>query len=141
MGDRLLIYCGLALFMAVVTFPVWKGIASQTSGKGPDVKVVGGQSTCVAPRAYMRAAHMELLMNWRDARVRDQQRHYTAYNGKTYTISLSKTCLTQCHGSKDKFCDQCHSYAGISAPSCWKCHTSPPAGTTAVSTADAGGRR
>jgi hypothetical protein len=141
MRDRWLIYCGLTLFVAVVTFPVWQGIAAQTTSKGPDVKVVAGRKTCVAPREYMRAAHMELLMNWRDARVRDQQRRYTAYDGTQYTISLTKTCLNQCHGSRDTFCDRCHSYAGVTAPSCWNCHTSPPPEPHAISTATAGGVR
>lgn len=141
MHDRLLIFCGLFLFTALVTFPVWQGIAMQTSNKGPELKVVEGQKTCVAPREYMRAAHMELLMNWRDTRVREHQRQFTAYDGKVYTISLTKTCLTQCHGSKDKFCDSCHSYAGIPTPSCWNCHTSPLADSIAMATANAEGGR
>jgi hypothetical protein len=139
MRDRLLIFCGLFLFVALVTFPVWKGVAAQTSSKGPDVKAVEGHKSCVAPREYMRAAHMELLMNWRDTRVREHQRQYNAYDGKVYTISLTKTCLTQCHGSRDKFCDRCHSYAGVPAPSCWNCHTSPPADPSSISIATAGG--
>lgn len=138
MRDRLLIFCGLLLFVALVTFPVWQGIAAQTSSKGPDLKAVEGQKSCVAPREYMRAAHMELLTNWRDAKVRDQQRKYTAYDGTVYNINLTKTCLTQCHGGKDKFCDKCHSYAGISVPSCWKCHISPPADSSAKSSAAGG---
>ena len=127
MGDRLLILCGLLLFMSLVTFPVWQGIAVHSSTGEPEVKRPAGEKSCVAPRDYMRKAHVELLMNWRDAKVREHQRRYTAYDGKVYAVSLTGTCLTQCHGSRDKFCDRCHAYAGVSTPSCWNCHTSPSA--------------
>jgi [DsrC]-trisulfide reductase subunit J len=141
MRDRVLIYFGLFLFLALATFPVWHGVAAQTSTREPEVKTAAGEKSCVAPRAYMRQAHMELLMRWRDARVRGQERRYTAYDGKVYAISLTRTCLTQCHGSKDEFCDRCHSYAGVSAPNCWGCHTSPPAVQGAMAGATAGGMR
>ena len=140
MRDRVLIYCGLLLFVALVTFPVWQGVAAQTSTREPEVKAVAGEKSCVAPREYMRQAHMELLMSWRDAKVRGQERRYTAYDGKVYPISLTGTCLTQCHGSKDEFCDRCHSYAGVSAPDCWGCHTSPPP-RMRMAAAHAGGTR
>lgn len=141
MRDRLLIISGLLLFLALFTFPVWRGIAAQSSARGPEVKKAGGEKSCVAPRDYMRAAHMELLMEWRDAKVREEQRRYTAYDGKVYAISLTKTCLTQCHGSRKEFCDRCHSYAGVPAPNCWGCHTSPPAAASAMAGATAGGAR
>jgi len=139
--DRLLIFSGLFLFLVLVTFPVWQGIAAQTSTKEPAVKAVVGQKNCVAPRDRMRVAHMDLLMEWRDGKVREQQRRYTAYDGKVYDVNLTKTCLTQCHGSKDEFCDRCHAYAGIAAPDCWGCHTSPPAESTRTAAATAGGER
>lgn len=141
MGDRPLIYGGLCLFVALVTFPVWKGVAAQSSTKGPEVKAVVDKKQCVAPRAYMREAHMELLMAWRDGKVRRQERHYTAHDGTVYNVSLTGTCLTQCHGSKDKFCDSCHEYAGVSAPNCWGCHTSPPAEPAKMAAAAAGEMR
>jgi hypothetical protein len=139
--DRLLIFSGLFLFVALVTFPVWQGIAAQSSTKEPAVKAAVGQKNCVAPRDRMRVAHMDLLMEWRDGKVRKQQRRYTAYDGKVYDVSLTKTCLTQCHGSKDEFCDRCHAFAGVPAPDCWGCHTSPPAESTALAAATAGGGR
>ena len=139
MRDRVLIYCGLFLFVALATFPVWHGVAGQTSTREPEVKRAGEKS-CVAPRDYMRQAHMELLMSWRDAKVRGEARRYTARDGKVYAISLTGTCLTQCHGSKDEFCDRCHSYAGVSALNCWGCHASPPP-RTRMAAALAGGAR
>ncbi|MBT0651438.1 sulfate reduction electron transfer complex DsrMKJOP subunit DsrJ [Geomobilimonas luticola] len=141
MGDRPLIYGGLCLFVALVTFPVWKGVAAQSSTKGPEVKAVVDKKQCVAPRAYMREAHMELLVAWRDGKVRRQERHYTARDGTVYNVSLTGTCLTQCHGSKEKFCDSCHEYAGVSAPNCWGCHTSPPAEPAKMAAAAAGEMR
>ena len=133
MRDRLLIYTGLLLFVALVTFPLWQGLAARGSTKGPELKLPAGRKNCVAPIPYMREAHMDLLMKWRDAKVRGQMRRFTANDGTTYNVSLTGTCLTQCHGSREQFCDRCHAYAGVPTPTCWGCHTSPPA------VADAGG--
>jgi len=127
MGDKSLIFTGLLLFVALVTFPVWRDLAAGTTTKGPEVKVrsVQGQKTCVAPTDYMRVDHMDLLMAWRSGKVRHQKREFTAYNGKVYRVSLTNTCLG-CHGSKKEFCDRCHAYAGVPSLVCWKCHASPP---------------
>lgn len=141
MRDRLLIFSGLCLFVALVTFPVWQGISAQTSTEEPAVKRAREGKTCVAPRNFMRVAHMDLLMAWRDGKVREQRRRYTAYDGTVYDVSLTKTCLNQCHGSKADFCDRCHAYAGVPAPDCWGCHTSPPAESTRTASASAGGGR
>ena len=140
MRDRVLICSGLCLFVALVTFPVWQGVTARSSTREPAVKAAAGAKACVAPRDYMRTAHMELLMNWRDAKVRGSERRYTAYDGKVYAVSLTKTCLQQCHGSKDEFCDKCHAFAGVTMPYCWDCHTSPQAIKTAQA-ASAGGAR
>ena len=134
MSDKVLIYAGLLLFLAVVTFPFWQGIAAHSSMKEPDVRKATGKS-CVAPTRYMREAHMALLMTWRDAKVRGQQRTYTASDGTVYAINLSGTCLTRCHGSKDDFCDRCHTFAGVATPNCWGCHLSPPATKTGMTAA------
>lgn len=141
MRDRLLIYSGLAVFLLLVTFPVWHGLAAKTPAAAPDVRRPAGQTACVATRPYMRKAHMALLMEWRDAKVRRQQREYTAPDGKVYRVSLAGTCLTQCHGSREQFCDRCHTFAGVAVPDCWKCHTSPPAVPAGAITAAAGGVR
>jgi len=125
MNDRWLIFAGLLLFTALVTYPVWHGLAARSSTAGPELRKVPGQASCVAPRETMRRSHMALLMAWRDGKVRRQQRQYAAADGQVYAVSLTGTCLTRCHGSKEQFCDRCHAYAGVPAPDCWGCHTSP----------------
>jgi hypothetical protein len=132
MRDRLLIFAGLLVFVGLVTYPMWYGIAAKTTTAGPQVTLPAGQKTCVAPAAYMRAAHMDLLIAWREGKVREHQRHYTSYDGKTYTVSLTKTCLGECHGSHEQFCDRCHKYAAVSGPNCWDCHTDPALKTAAA---------
>ncbi|MBE0596441.1 MAG: sulfate reduction electron transfer complex DsrMKJOP subunit DsrJ [Desulfuromonadales bacterium] len=127
MRDRVLIFAGLSLFLALVTYPVWQGLAARSSTAGPVLPATAAGQKCVAPRDVMRVAHMEMLMSWRDLKVRENQRTYTAADGTVYTIDLTATCLTQCHGPKEKFCDSCHAYAGVPAVNCWSCHTSPPA--------------
>ncbi|HUI54302.1 MAG TPA: sulfate reduction electron transfer complex DsrMKJOP subunit DsrJ [Bryobacteraceae bacterium] len=121
MRDRGLIYSGLAIFLALVTFPAWHNLSAGVTAKGPNVRLPASEKQCVAPAEYMRTSHMTLLMNWRDEVVRAGGRDYTAPDGKRYVMSLTPTCLEQCHGTKAEFCDRCHNYAAVS-PACWNCH-------------------
>ncbi len=125
MRDRLLIALGLFIFVALFTYPMWHAVAAKTSTAGPDLKLPQQAKTCVAPLRYMRAAHMKLLMDWREGAVRDGRLTYASYTGKSYRVNLSATCLTQCHTKKDEFCDRCHNYAAVSGPYCWDCHVDP----------------
>jgi hypothetical protein len=123
MREKALVACGLLVFVGLVTYPVWHGLAARTTSEPPKLQRPTNEQRCVLPTAEMRERHMVLLIEWRDRVVRDDVRTYTAPDGRTYTISLTKTCLG-CHTSKAKFCDRCHSYAGVS-PYCWDCHVDP----------------
>ena len=123
MRDQGTIYFGLAIFLGLVTFPLWHNAGSGATSKGPEVKLLTTERQCVAPKVYMRNSHMDLLIDWRE-RLRRGERTYTAADGKTYGINLTGTCLEQCHVSKEEFCDRCHSYAAA-APYCWDCHVDP----------------
>jgi hypothetical protein len=122
MRDRPQILVGLLIFVGLFTFPVWHAQAVKTSPGAPDVKLPAHEKQCVAPLAYMRDSHMQLLVDWREGVVRNGQRQFTAFNGKVYDKSLTRTCLAQCHTNKAEFCDRCHTYAGVSTPYCWDCH-------------------
>lgn len=123
MRDKLWIITGLFLFLCLITYPAWRNLAAHTTPKGPDLVLPKNEKDCVAPVSYMRTSHMKLLLNWRDEVVRQDQHSYTAFDGKVYNVSLSGTCLS-CH-NKEKFCDRCHSYVGVSTPYCWNCHVDP----------------
>ncbi len=123
MRDRPLILGGLALFLALVTYPIWYNLAAGTTSKAPELKRPAEEKNCVAATAYMRTSHMELLITWRDQVVRQDIRTFTAFDGKTYTLGLTQTCM-KCHTSKADFCDRCHAYAGVT-PICWDCHIDP----------------
>jgi hypothetical protein len=123
MRDRGLIIGGLTLFLALITFPFWYNLAAATTSKGPEPVLPTTEKNCVAPVEYMRTSHMDLLVTWREQVVRDNVRSYQAFDGKTYNMSLTKTCM-QCHTSKADFCDRCHNYAGVT-PNCWECHIDP----------------
>ena len=127
MRDRMLIFTGLLLFMALVTYPVWRAAAARSTAAGPVLKLPQNQRTCVAPRDYMRASHQKLLLDWRENAVRAGRLSYAAYDGKTYRVNLSQTCLQQCHTNKEEFCDRCHTYAAVSGPYCFDCHVDPGA--------------
>jgi hypothetical protein len=126
MRDRLLIFAGLGLFVVLITYPVWHGLVAGRITMEPDIAVVRGQRRCVAPRIQMRTEHMIMLMQWRDAKVRGGQRRFKAYDGTEYAIDLTATCLNRCHGGNhERFCDRCHSFAGVPTPDCWNCHAAP----------------
>jgi hypothetical protein len=136
---RLLILGGLALFVALATWPAWHALAWSVR-PAPKLARPVGATECVAPTEFMRASHMKLLVEWRDRVVRDGVRTYTDRNGRVVTMSLSKTCLGSCHTDKTKFCDRCHDYAGVK-PTCWDCHevSAPPRPSSASATS--GGAR
>lgn len=126
MRDRPVILAGLALLLALASWPAWRALAS-TPPRPPDLARPIGATRCVAPTEYMRASHMALLDEWRTRVVRDAVRTYTGADGRVVRMSLSGTCLGSCHADKTTFCDRCHDYAGVK-PTCWNCHVVPPPG-------------
>jgi hypothetical protein len=125
MRDRSLIYLGLLVFLAVVTFPITYNLASGKTASMPELRLPEQSTQCVEPTAFMKSSHMQLLVDWREKMVRENIRTYTATDGRTYTVSLTNTCLTECHASKADFCDRCHNYSGVQNPYCWDCHVDP----------------
>jgi len=121
MRDRPIIFTGLALFLVLVTFPAWHNLSAGVTTRGPNPVLPRDQKQCIEPTAFMKTSHMQLLMNWRDAVVRQNLRQFTASDGKHYNIGLTNTCLKQCHGGKADFCDRCHNYSAVSL-TCWNCH-------------------
>ena len=121
MNDRPVIYTGLLIFLGLATFPVWHNLTAGVTPKGPQPVLPKVERQCVAPAAYMKTSHMHLLMDWRENVVRNGSRDFTSAGGKHFNMSLTSTCLKQCHAEKAQFCDRCHNYAAVSI-SCWNCH-------------------
>ncbi len=116
------VYIVLAIFLVVVTAPIWYNIGKTLHV--PEIKAETAGTECVESREYMRKNHMNLLNEWRDAVVRDRVKDYTSKTtGKTYEMSLQNTCM-KCHQNKEQFCDRCHESVGVEAY-CWKCHLEP----------------
>ncbi len=123
MSDKPKIVAGLALFVALVAFPVWYGLGGEGEVAAPELEYPADADACVEATDYMTANHMDLLNRWRNAVVREGQREYQASSGERYVMSLTGTCL-DCHTSIDEFCTKCHDYADVS-PKCWDCHIAP----------------
>ncbi len=140
MRDRVWIAAGLVLFVGLVTFPFWHYLADGQA-LPPDLKLSlpASEKECVAPIAVMKSSHAKLLGEWRDLVVRQNIRTYTAYNGRILNISLTGTCLQQCHADKAAFCDRCHDYSGIPGLYCWDCHVDPKSVRQAAATSSAAG--
>ena len=125
MRDQAVIYGGLVAFLGLITFPFAYGLAGGRTSKPPDLRLPVQETQCVAPLDYMKSSHMKLLLDWRDSVVRENRRNFAAFDNREYTMSLSGTCLKNCHTSKADFCDRCHSYAGVQGPYCMDCHVDP----------------
>ncbi len=125
MRERVLIAGGVAVFLILFTYPLWHAAAMGTQAKQPQLQLPTQAKECVAPLPYMRASHMRLLIDWRENVVRNGVRQFHAANGRTFEASLTKTCLGQCHTDREKFCDRCHNYSGVSSLYCWDCHNKP----------------
>jgi hypothetical protein len=126
MHDAGKIIGGLAVFLVLATSPIWYNLASSSPADVPALDgPPGGATQCVESKEYMRAYHMDLLNDWRDVVVRTGSRDYVSTrDGRTYDMSLSRTCMEQCHTNKSQFCDRCHTYLAVS-PYCWDCHVEP----------------
>ena len=96
--------------------------ASGKTGHLPEPKIDTDATQCVMPRDYMRASHMDLLDEWRDDVVREED-PWHVYDGKRHKKSLVGRCMSG-QSNKVEFCDQCHDYVGVE-PSCWDCHNAP----------------
>jgi len=119
MHDGGKIIVGLAIFVILLTFPIWSNLATGQSAQPPAPKIITEETECVAPTEYMRSSHMALLNEWRDLVVREGKRVYVSANGREHRISLTDGCLS-CHSNKAEFCDACHNYVRVS-PYCWEC--------------------
>jgi hypothetical protein len=125
MNDKGKIVTGLVIFVAMVIFPLWYNMGK--AAPVPEVVLTErakAAGECVLPKAEMRTEHMQLLDVWRDTQVRDGQSVYVNAKGKSYTMSLSNTCL-DCHSNYKDFCDRCHVYASVD-PYCFDCHIDNP---------------
>jgi hypothetical protein len=112
MRDLPIVLSGLAAFLALATLPCWYNAMAKTAGR-PAIERTSAAKQCVLPIEEMRRFHMTMLIAWRDHRVRD---------GQAYEISLTHTCLEQCHRNTTEFCDNCHTYVGLKGPDCFECH-------------------
>jgi hypothetical protein len=113
---------GLIIFVLILMSPIiYNGLKAGDLPKPELTSGVGKQ--CVLPVQEMRDSHMQLLNNWRDEVLRDDDRSTVVVSGKKYQKGLQQACM-QCHTSKEKFCDTCHVYAAV-APYCWDCHLTP----------------
>ena len=125
MYDAGKIIVGIVVFVVLATSPLWFNALTAETPEAPELQLpTNGSTACVESTEYMRAEHMDLLNQWRDTVVRDNQRTYVSeLTGKEYEMSLQKTCMN-CHSNKAEFCDACHNYAAVQ-PYCWSCHVEP----------------
>lgn len=127
MYDSGKIIAGLIIFLTLVTFPFYYNMGKAVERPEPKLDTPAIQELkerqCVESMEFMRANHMQLLNQWRDAVVRDGNNVYIGSNGKKYTMSLQNTCM-KCHSNKKNFCDSCHNYVAV-RPYCWDCHIKP----------------
>lgn len=146
------ILLGLLIFVVVIASPIFYNMGKAKASpeinlNTPVIQQLSDQE-CIEPAEYMRENHMQFLLDWRDAKVRDGQSVYINSKGIAYDISLEGTCL-KCHNDSpvsgnplpkvstpkattlnitsdgsNQFCFSCHNYAAVK-PNCWSCHSDP----------------
>ena len=121
MYDAKYIIPGLIVFVALMTFPIWKNMGN--AGPVPKPEKPVGVTKCIDSVKYMRTSHMKVLDDWRDESLREGDRAPVVVDGVKYEKSLMNGCL-KCHADKKKFCDECHTYTSVK-PYCWDCHFVP----------------
>lgn len=127
MYDTNKILAGLAIFLGLMTYPVWSGVGRTAPPPKPELDTPEIQKMykkqCVEDKQYMKTTHMQMINEWRDDVLREGKRDYINARGEKVVMSLQNTCM-KCHANKDKFCDSCHTYTGVN-PYCWDCHLGP----------------
>ena len=114
---------GLIIFFLFMTFPFWFNIGGEAYVT-PELVLPEDHENCIESVEFIRAEHMTILDQWRDAYVRDGYGLYkSSLTGEMYAMSLTKTCM-DCHDDKETFCDRCHDSVSVS-PYCWDCHIEP----------------
>jgi hypothetical protein len=125
---------GLLVFFGLVFSTVMPNLGKTVAAPDPKLdtpaikKLSEKERKCVMPTDYMRANHMQMLVDWREGVVRSKEaggppadeRIFVNPEGKRFVASLSNTCM-DCHSNKTQFCDQCHNYVAVT-PNCWGCH-------------------
>ncbi len=129
MYDAGKIIAGVAVFLVLVTAPLWYNSLTASPSDAPELgSPPNGAERCIEDAGFMRSAHVDLLNEWREAVVREGRRGYVSdATGRTWDMSLSRTCM-DCHSNKSEFCDRCHTYMAVD-PYCWDCHVEPKEGT------------
>ena len=124
------IIIALVIFLAIVTFPIWSSIGSDSvspdveiSLDTPAINALGDDASCNYDTDYMRANHMKVLDDWKVEVVRNGNRMIVTEDGREYLASLQNTCF-ECHSNYEDFCLKCHEYSNVD-PSCWECHVEP----------------
>jgi len=126
MKDKGKIILGLIIFLVLMTFPIWYNFLNGVKAFEEPVILTAntpGKDKCVRDTEYMREHHMDLLNEWRQLVVREDDRFTQDAYGNKIERSLSNTCM-DCHSNKEDFCDRCHNYMAVS-PYCWDCHVTP----------------
>jgi len=121
MYDKGKVVTGLAVFVIIVTFPIWYNVSGKE--RVPNPQLPKDVKECVRDAEFMRRSHMQMLLDWRDEVLREGKRGKIEIRGVKYEKSLQNGCL-HCHPSEQKFCNQCHQYVAVD-PYCWDCHIKP----------------
>ncbi len=137
------IIASLIIFVGLLTIPFFYNMGKVNAG--PEINLdtpailalAPADQQCVESPEVMKANHMQLLNQWREAAVRDGQSVYINSQGKSFEISLQNTCLN-CHSTEaekasvtggmsnpafgsTQFCASCHDYNAVQ-PLCYTCH-------------------
>ena len=108
------VIAGLVIFLVLVTIPLWQNLGKTVPAPTPKLDTPAiiaagrkGQQVRGMPKEWMRANHMQMLVDWRDERGPQRQGANvlparavnSGPDGNNTLASLSNTCL-ECHSNK-----------------------------------------
>ncbi len=123
MYDSGKIIAGLAIFILLITFPIWyNNLGTVSAAPGKDSKLTEdmfqgirfpNDARHALTSEEMRATHMNML--------KDIHAKVTGYNPAKDGLKEQMSCV-MCHGSTAQFCTSCHDYVSVAPVNCADCH-------------------
>ena len=90
------VIAGLVIFVVLITIPLWKNLGKTVPAPAPSLdtpvikQLAAKDKKCVMPTEWIRANHMQMLVEWRDNVVRDEEQKVTVSRGRDFVAPDGK---------------------------------------------------
>ena len=114
----------------VILIPLGYSVIASVAAARPDVPDVflekPDEGECVDDTEFMRYQHMDLLLELRDAVVREGERGEIVREADGVVRAVTLDGCWECHTERSTFCDRCHTAVNLNLDiDCFRCHHDP----------------